>query len=194
MTGRVFAVRPRSIPASSQWLYETRRVNRQDDLVAEGEPEKEFNPGIAARLPRKTVAGGAVIRDHAGRILFLEPTYKPTLDIPGGIAEYDESPYDACRREVKEEIGLDREIGALLVVDWVPVLGPWTDALAFIFDGGILDDDQLTLDPTEVRTAQFLTLTEATPRLRPSMTRRLALAQQALTTGHPSYADFGRDS
>jgi len=27
-------------------------VNRQDDLAAEGEPEKEFNPGIAARLPR----------------------------------------------------------------------------------------------------------------------------------------------
>jgi 8-oxo-dGTP pyrophosphatase MutT (NUDIX family) len=131
-------------------------VNRQDDLVAEGEPEKEFNPGIAARLPRKTVAGGALIRDRAGRILFLEPTYKPTLDIPGGIAERDESPYDACRREVKEEIGLDREIGALLVVDW------------------------------------FLTLAEATPHLRPSMTRRLHLAQQALTTHAPSYADFGR--
>jgi ADP-ribose pyrophosphatase YjhB (NUDIX family) len=167
-------------------------VNRQNDLAAEGESEKEFNPGIAARLPRKTVAGGALIRDRTGRILFLEPTYKPTLDIPGGIAEYDESPYDACRREVLEEIGLDREIGALLVVDWVPALGPWTDALAFIFDGGILDEDHLTLDPVEVRTATFLTLAEAAPNLRPSMTRRLALAQQALTIGHPTYADFGR--
>jgi ADP-ribose pyrophosphatase YjhB (NUDIX family) len=166
-------------------------VNRLDDLAAEGEPEKEFNPGIAARLPRKTVAGGALIRDRSGRILFLEPTYKPTLDIPGGIAEYDESPYDACRREVKEEIGLDLEIGPLLVVDWVPALGPWTDALAFIFDGGIIDAD-LTPDPTEVRAVHFLTLTEATPRLRPSMTRRLALAHQALTNQAPTYADFGR--
>jgi ADP-ribose pyrophosphatase YjhB (NUDIX family) len=168
-------------------------VNRQDDLVAEGEPEKEFHPGIAARLPRKTVAGGALIRDRAGRILFLEPTYKPTLDIPGGVAEYDESPYDACRREVKEEIGLDREIGALLVVDWVPALGPWTDALAFIFDGGTLDGDHLTPDPTEVRAIHFLTLAEATPRLRPSMTRRLTLAQQALTQATPNYSDFGRN-
>ena len=167
-------------------------MNRQDDLAAEGEPEKEFNPGIAARLPRKTVAGGALIRDRAGRILFLEPTYKPTLDIPGGIAEYDESPYDACCREVKEEIGLDLEIGRLLVVDWVPALGPWTDALAFVFDGGVLDNGNLVPDPTEVRAIHFLTLAEASPRLRPSMTRRLALAQQSLTTGTPSYADFGR--
>ena len=167
-------------------------MNRQDDLVAEGEPEKEFNAGIAGRLPRKTVAGGALIRDRGGRILFLEPTYKPTLDIPGGIAEYDESPYDACRREVKEEIGLDLEIGPLLVVDWVPALGPWTDALAFVFDGGVLDNGNLVPDPTEVRAIHFLTLAEATPRLRPSMTRRLALAQQSLTTGTPSYADFGR--
>ena len=167
-------------------------MNRQDDLVAEGEPEKEFNAGIAGRLPRKTVAGGALIRDRGGRILFLEPTYKPTLDIPGGIAEYDESPYDACCREVKEEIGLDLEIGPLLVVDWVPVLGPWTDALAFVFDGGVLDNGNLVPDPTEVRAIHFLTLAEASPRLRPSMTRRLALAQQSLTTGTPSYADFGR--
>ncbi|MFC6155894.1 NUDIX domain-containing protein [Kribbella jiaozuonensis] len=167
-------------------------MNRQNDLAAEGEPEKEFNPGIAARLPRKTAAGGALIRDRSGRILFLEPTYKPTLDIPGGIVEYDESPYEACSREVKEEIGLDLEIGPLLVVDWVPALGPWSDALAFIFDGGILDNTPLTLDPSEARAHHYLTLEAATPHLRPSMTRRLTLAQQALTTGIPTYSDFGR--
>jgi ADP-ribose pyrophosphatase YjhB (NUDIX family) len=167
-------------------------VNRQNDLAAEGEPEKEFNPGIAARLPRKTAAGGALIHDRAGRILFLEPTYKPTLDIPGGIVEYDESPYEACCREVKEEIGLDLEIGRLLVVDWVPALGPWSDALAFVFDGGILDGIPLTLDPTEARAHHYLTLEAATPHLRPSMTRRLSLAQQSLTTGVPTYSDFGR--
>ncbi|MEU4198006.1 NUDIX hydrolase [Kribbella sp. NPDC026611] len=167
-------------------------MNRQDDLLADGEPEKEFNPGIAARFPKKTVAGGALIRDRAGRILFLEPTYKPTLDIPGGIVEFDESPYDACRREVREEIGLDLEIGALLVVDWVPARGPWTDSIAFVFDGGVLEQTELTLDATEARAHYFLTLDAAAPRLRPSMTRRLALAQQALATGHPRYSEFGR--
>ncbi|NIK61048.1 NUDIX domain-containing protein [Kribbella shirazensis] len=167
-------------------------MNRQEDLAAEGAPEQEFNPGIAARMPRKTAAGGALIRDRSGRILFLEPTYKPTLDIPGGIVEYDESPYEACCREVKEEIGLDLEIGRLLVVDWVPAHGPWSDSLAFVFDGGVLDHETLSLDPTEARTHHFLTVAEASPRLRPSMARRLTLAEQSLTTGLPAYADFGR--
>ncbi|TCC32445.1 NUDIX domain-containing protein [Kribbella sindirgiensis] len=167
-------------------------MNRQNDLAAEGEPEREFNPGIAARFPRKTAAGGALIRDPAGRILFLEPTYKPTLDIPGGIVESDESPYEACCREVREEIGLDLAISRLLVVDWVPAHGPWSDSLAFVFDGGVLDHEPLVLDPTEVRAHHFLALPEATPRLRPSMTRRLTLAQQALTTNTHVYADFGR--
>jgi hypothetical protein len=35
-----------------------------DDLLAEGEPEKEFIPGIAAKMPRKRVAAGALIRDR----------------------------------------------------------------------------------------------------------------------------------
>jgi ADP-ribose pyrophosphatase YjhB (NUDIX family) len=173
----------------------TRCVNRLDDLAAEGEPEKEFNPGIAARLPRKTVAGGALIRDEAGRILFLEPTYKPTLDIPGGIAEYDESPYEACCREIQEEIGLELPVGDLLVVDWVPAHGVWSDSLAFVFDGGVLDPtliDRLTIDPVEARGHEFLILDQAAPRLRPSLARRLALAEQALVNGKTQYADFGR--
>ncbi|TDD14354.1 NUDIX hydrolase [Kribbella turkmenica] len=168
---------------------------RRGDLLAEGEPEREFHAGIAARLPRKTVAGGALIRDRAGRNLFLEPTYKPTLDIPGGIAEYDESPYQACVREVEEELGLALEIGPLLVVDWVPAQGPWSDALAFVFDGGVLDPatiDRLRIDRVEAHGHEFLTLAEAGPRLRPSMLRRLALAERALATGTPVNADFGR--
>lgn len=168
-------------------------MSRQEDLIADGEPEAEFHPGIAEILPRKRVAGGALIRDRDGRILFIEPTYKPMLDIPGGIAEPDESPYDACRREVLEEIGLELTIGPLLVVDWDPARGVWHDALAFVFDGGVLTgSEQLVLQPSEVRTAAFLSLAEAAPRLRPSMHRRLALALHAVETGIPQYSDFGR--
>lgn len=100
-------------------------VDLEADPAAEGEPEVEFNPGIAARIPRKRAASGALIRDEAGRILFVEPVYKPTLDIPGGTTEENESPLDACIREVREELGIEREIGLLLVVDWVPAHGVW---------------------------------------------------------------------
>ncbi|PGH46356.1 NUDIX hydrolase [Micromonospora sp. WMMA1996] len=166
-----------------------------DDLAAEGEPEREFNPGIAQRLPRKRVAGGALIRDRAGRILFVVPGYKPFLDIPGGIADGDESPLAACRREIREEIGLDLPISRLLVVDWIPAHGVWSDGLMFIFDGGQLDDDQAeALRPTddELTGLRLLPYEEAIPHLRPSMARRVESALSALAEGQPRYTEFGR--
>ncbi|BFO17000.1 hypothetical protein SHKM778_33880 [Streptomyces sp. KM77-8] len=43
------------------------------------------------------------------------------MGLPGGTIESDEgeSPREGARRETLEEIGLDREPGRLLVVDWV---------------------------------------------------------------------------
>jgi hypothetical protein len=40
--------------------------------------------------------------------------------------------------ELREELGLSVEIGALLSVDWVPPHGPWDDTIVFVFDGGTL--------------------------------------------------------
>jgi ADP-ribose pyrophosphatase YjhB (NUDIX family) len=168
---------------------------READVAAEGEPEEEFNPGIAGRLPRKTNAGGALIRNSAGEILFLEPVYKPTLEIPGGVAEYNESPLDACSREIHEELGFDLEIGALLVVDWIPAHGVWFDGLMFIFDGGVLTEGQIgqiRLDAAEARRHIFLSLEQATSRLKPSLARRLASAEAARLKGTSDYAEFGR--
>lgn len=106
-----------------------------DDLLAEGESEKELNPGIASRLPRKRVAGGVLFRDADSRIMMVEPVYKPGLEIPGGIADEDESPLQTCVREVREELGIEPPIGELLGVDWMPRHGVWPDGLLFIFDG-----------------------------------------------------------
>ncbi|AEV87174.1 NUDIX hydrolase [Actinoplanes sp. SE50] len=166
-----------------------------EDLDREGEPEREFNPGIAQRLPRKRVAGGALIRDSADRILFVVPNYKPLLDIPGGIAEGNESPLAACRREIKEEIGLDLPIGRLLVVDWIPQHGVWPDGVMFIFDGGRLTDDEsrdLKHTDDELVGLKFLALDDARHQLRPSMVRRLEAGIEALSDGEPRYLEFGR--
>lgn len=171
-------------------------ISLQDDLRADGEPEREFNPGIASRIPRKTVAGGALIRNSDGLILFLEPIYKPTLEIPGGLAEANESPLSACNREVQEEIGLDLNISRTLVVDWIPATGPWHDGVMFIFDGGTLGDaeiQRIRVDPNEARCWDFMSLGQASSRMRPSMTRRLSMAVAAVEAGSTIYAEFGRE-
>lgn len=168
-------------------------VDLEADLLAEGEPEVEFNPGIASRIPRKRAAGGVLIRDEDNRILFVEPVYKPTLDIPGGIADENESPLDTCIREVREELGCDLPVGSLLVADWVPAHGVWPDGLMFIFDGGILAPDAAAnLAPTdpEIRALRFLHLDQAAGQMRPSMVRRLQAALEATESG-AVFAQFG---
>lgn len=166
-----------------------------EDLAADGAPEREHQPGIADRIARKRVAGGALIRDPAGRVLFVEPVYKPQFDIPGGMVERDESPLAACRREVREEIGLDLVVGALLVVDWIPDRGVWGDGLAFVFDGGTLPEETCAaLRPTdpELRGLHFLHLADAADLVRPSMVRRLEQALAASVDQRTRYTEFGR--
>src|SRR5215212_3643453 len=111
-----------------------------DKQLYERDPEA-WNAYLAegnARQPRKRVAADVIIRDHNGRILLVNPNYKPGWDLPGGMVEANEPPIDAARRELREELGLDLQIGPLLGVDWIPPHEPWDDTLVFVFDGGVL--------------------------------------------------------
>jgi 8-oxo-dGTP pyrophosphatase MutT (NUDIX family) len=92
-----------------------------------------------AGLPRKRVAAGVLYRDGAGRVLLVEPAYKPSWEIPGGTVEDGEAPRTAAAREVREELGLDLPVWDLLVVDWVAADPPRPDGLKLLFDGGVLD-------------------------------------------------------
>lgn len=165
------------------------------DVELEGPPEVEFNPGIASRIPAKPSAGGVLLRDRHGHIAFVVPRYKPFLDIPGGVADANESPKAACQREVTEELGLDLHLGALLVVDWLPRNGVWRDSHQFVFDGGILSDEQIASLQThdeELGGVKFLPLDLAAPQVHPSLVRRLELAVKAAESSETIYAEFGR--
>jgi 8-oxo-dGTP pyrophosphatase MutT (NUDIX family) len=170
-------------------------VSLAEDLAADGPPEEEFHKGVANRMARKRVAAGALIRDPSGNVLMVESTYRTVWDIPGGVSEADESPYETCRREVREELGIEIPIGRLLVIDWVPQQGVWHDALLFVFDGGVMGpglSGRFVLPIDEIVGVQLVSLDEACRHVRPSASRRLRAAVEALSKPSPTYLTFGR--
>lgn len=145
------------------------------------------------RAARPLVAAGAVFVDDAGRVLLVRPTYKPDWDIPGGYVETGETPRDACRREVYEELGLCLEIGRLLAIDWSPHPDQG-DKLLFIFDGGHLNNSQLSsirFRDGEIAEYAFLNATELDKRLIPRLSNRLRAALAALSNQGTSYLESG---
>ncbi|MDQ3691246.1 MAG: NUDIX hydrolase [Chloroflexota bacterium] len=78
-------------------------------------------------LPAKPIGAGLVCRDAIDRLLLVQPTYKSTWELPGGVVEAGESPADCVAREVREELGVDLPVGRLLVVDWLPARPPKTE-------------------------------------------------------------------
>jgi ADP-ribose pyrophosphatase YjhB (NUDIX family) len=89
------------------------------------------------------MAAGALFRDGQGRVLLVDPVYKPVWDLPGGAVEAEESPHAACRREVGEELGLDRPPGRVLAVDWVPSRPDRPEGVVVIYDGGVLSGEDI---------------------------------------------------
>ncbi len=92
-------------------------------------------------LPRKRLIAHALITDPWDRVCLMETTFKPDWELPGGIVNTLESPWEGAVREIAEEMSLDHGVGRVLVIDWLgPYLG-WEDAVELIFDGGTLTQE-----------------------------------------------------
>lgn len=148
-----------------------------------------------ASQARKRVGADVVIRNTTGQLLLVDPGYKPDWDLPGGMAEANESPQEAVQREIREELGIDRPIGRMLCVDWVEPHGVWDDSLMFIFDGGFMNDrDAGKLHPSdgELNACTFYGLDKTKELLRPYFWNRVKAALKALDTGIPVYLHNGQ--
>ncbi len=144
-------------------------------------------------LPAIPVSAGALIFDRAGRLLILKPTYKSGWTIPGGVMEADgETPWQACRREVREETGIEVREGRLACMDFRRPRPGNPGGIRFLFDCGALGDGDLaviTVQAEEISEYRFTALPEALSLLRKPIRRRVraALADRRLV-----YLEDGR--
>ncbi len=151
--------------------------------------------GHAAALPRKRMAACVLLRDPAGRVLLVEPSYKDYWELPGGCVEADESPYDAAVRELSEELGIRITPGRLLIADWVPASPQRTEGVIFMFDGGFLHAAaaaQIRLDQDELLSWAWCTAAEADARLPGLQARRVRAAVRAADEQAAGYLEDGR--
>ncbi|MFJ4691266.1 NUDIX domain-containing protein [Streptomyces sp. NPDC088766] len=140
-----------------------------------------------ASLPRVLAGAATLFRDARGRVLLVEPNYRAGWVLPGGTIESGdgETPRQGARRETLEEIGLDREPGRLLAVDWVqgrdrPPL------VAYVYDGGVLDEEDLKairLQEEELLSWRLVPREEITDHLLGTLGHRVLAALDVLADG-----------
>ena len=139
-----------------------------DPIVAEGSP----------LVPRIPASASAMVFDVDGRLLVLKPNYKKGWTIPGGQIEPDgESPWEACRRETREECGLEVAQGRLVCVDFLRPKPNRPGGVRFLFDCGTFTDRQLSairVQDGEIDDHRFVGLPEAVAMLSGPVRRRVA--------------------
>jgi ADP-ribose pyrophosphatase YjhB (NUDIX family) len=156
-------------------------------------PDEANEAPDEAVLPAIPVSAGALIFDRSGRLLILKPTYKSGWTIPGGVMEADgESPWEACRREVAEECGLDVATGRLVCMDFRRPRPGNPGGIRYLFDCGAFSDaslDGIVVQPEEIAEHRVADLRTALTMLR----KPIRLRVRAATRGRAlCYLEDGR--
>jgi ADP-ribose pyrophosphatase YjhB (NUDIX family) len=145
-----------------------------------------------ASLPQKRMGAGCLFFDEQGRVMLVKPTYKSGWEIPGGSVEDHESPRQCCEREIQEELGIQRKVGQLLVVDYNSETEEKTESLMFIFDGGILpssETDSIQLRQDELSELRFFTAETLPEEMSFALRNRILMAWQQKTRGGDVYLE-----
>ena len=144
----------------------------------------------AAKFATPRIAAGALFVD-GDRILLVHKTYGNGWDIPGGYVDVGESPATACRRELREELSIDRQPERLLVVDWALNDGEG-DKILYVFDCGEVGDvTRFKLADREVDHWEWVPIGCISDYAIPRLTRRLAQAYEAHRAGTSLYLEHG---
>ncbi|HET7015178.1 MAG TPA: NUDIX hydrolase [Streptosporangiaceae bacterium] len=154
-------------------------------MAESGEVEFLDEQTWLASLPAVVIAAGAVITDPDSRVLLVKPNYRDWWSVPGGICEFGEPPHVGCRREVAEEVGIDRVPGPLLAIDWSRPYGVESRPMMhMLFDGGQVEPGQaIVLQESELDDYRFTAEAEFADYLTPRGLARLGLALKARASG-----------
>lgn len=130
--------------------------------------------------PGHPVTAAVLITSPGDDLLIVHPAEDGApWQLPGGIVEQHESPLDAVRREVREELGLDLDVREhdLFAVEWRQATRPGRrDRIAFLFAGPVLDADgarRITLQRDELDGWRWASRAEAQELLHPATAARI---------------------
>ena len=140
-------------------------------------------------LSRKIMGAGALFFNEDKQLLIVKPTYQDGWSIPGGVVDENESPLEACIREVKEEIGLDVEIKKFLCVHYLSATSDRPENVQFLFYGGVLtpkEIEKIILQPDELSEYKFLEVNEALALFREVASKRFAEAVKSISNNTTS--------
>ena len=150
----------------------------------------------ASRTPRPQVAVGGIAFDDAGRVLLIQrgqPPAEGSWSIPGGRIEFGESMVAACQRELREETGLEVEVGEVaVVVDRMHTEGPPEHRYHYVIVDFLVTVVGGTLAPADdVRDARWLDQAELerlplTEGLRPALDQAREQWQEATLSPRPA--------
>ena len=149
---------------------------------------------VSIGIPRIPASAGALVWDRKGRLLILKPTYKGGWTVPGGIIEANgETPWEACRRETREECGLEVRRGRLVCVDFLRPRPGRPGGMRFLFSCGTFRDSVLSgivLQEEEISAYRLARVDRALRRLSGPVRRRVTAAVN--TSGKLRYLEDGR--
>lgn len=137
--------------------------------------------GVRAFAPRQRV-GAVALLEHEGRILVARHVFRPDhpWGLPGGWIHSREWPEQALRRELREELGVEASVGALVMAArHAPRLDP--AALTLIYRANLSPTALPALRLSfELLEARWLQPEDAIPLLRPFEVSALRLAYPEL--------------
>jgi 8-oxo-dGTP diphosphatase len=143
---------------------------------------------------RPVAAVGALFFDDDGQLLIVEPIDQSTWQIPGGAVERGETPQAACVRKLRDELGIELDVGRLLVVDWSTGTTEEPEArVRFVFDGGVLSDERLDAIelPDELESWACVPVEDLFVMLSGDLSRRVTAALDARAKGETYYLENG---